>query len=72
MQRGRGRPRKFYLIFEYGQTTRICEGLAELYQLTGQHHGLGFRTRLEAEEYAMWRDYRYGPLAPTTYPVTAR
>ena len=56
-----GRPRKFYLVFcPYGGATRIVDGLDALYRATGQRYGTGFKTRLRAEEFAAWRDYRYG------------
>jgi hypothetical protein len=58
------RPKRFYLVFsDYGAPTRIAVGKAEYLAMTGQHHGLSFRTQMAAEEFAAWRDYNVRPVS---------
>ncbi|HTN61997.1 MAG TPA: hypothetical protein VL147_10620 [Devosia sp.] len=49
------RPRKFYIIFEYGEATDIAYGLTEARRRHSGSHG--FTTRAAAEEFSAWWNY---------------
>lgn len=65
------RPMKFYACYDHGSIFAVLEGTTAARRACGgRRHYFAFRTRLAAEEYAMWWNHEHVPwhLTPVARP----